>query len=381
MDEAKYMTLAEALADIPDPRKRRGQRYPWKLLLILISAALGSGQQNGRGIAQWVREQGEQLGRLLGRPGKPLPSEATLRRAARALDVGALEERIGQFAAGLPMPQETTPWHGLALDGKEVRGAGAHGQPVHLVALARHNGAVLAQRAVSAKSNEIPAAAELLAGRDLRGWVVTTDALLAQRNLAKQIRTQGGHYLMVIKDNQPATHEAIATLFAEPPWHPTANPQEYQAHRTVEKAHGRLETRLLEASPLLNSWLHWPGVGQVLRRASRRILLATGEISTEVTYAITSLTSQEATAAQLAALWRGHWTIENRVHRVRDVTLGEDAGQAHRGATPQVMAALRNALLSLLRARGWTNIADALRYYSATPQRALALIGALPAGL
>ena len=100
-----------------------------------------------------------------------------------------------------------------------------------------------------------------------------------------------------------------------------------------------------------------------------------------MTYGLLSLHPEEASAAEAAALWRGHWTIENRVHYPRDVTLGEDACQVRAGNAPQALAALRNALLSLLRAQGWTNIAAALRHYGAYVTRALRLLGALPAGL
>ncbi len=101
----------------------------------------------------------------------------------------------------------------------------------------------------------------------------------------------------------------------------------------------------------------------------------------EVSYGVTSLRPAEASAAEVEALWRGHWTIENRVHRVRDGTFGEDAGQARAGRAPQALAALRNGVLGLLRSRGWTNIAAALRHYGAYAPRALRLLGALPAGL
>ncbi len=96
---------------------------------------------------------------------------------------------------------------------------------------------------------------------------------------------------------------------------------------------------------------------------------------------MTSVPPEAATVAELERLWRGHWVIENQVHYVRDVTLGEDGGQAYRGNTPQALAALRNALLNVLQSQGWTRIADALRHYGAAVERALRLIGALPTGL
>src|SRR5712692_6577059 len=97
MDARKYTTLINALAEVPDPRKRRGQRYGWVLLLALVSAALASGQRHGRAIGQWVSEHKDDLAEELGRVGQPLPSEATLRRAVRAVNVAALEEQVGHF--------------------------------------------------------------------------------------------------------------------------------------------------------------------------------------------------------------------------------------------------------------------------------------------
>ncbi len=122
-------------------------------------------------------------------------------------------------------------------------------------------------------------------------------------------------------------------------------------------------------------------MGQVLRRTCQRVTLTTGVIAAEVTYGITSLPPHEASAAQVEALWRGHWAIENRVHDVRDVTWGEDAGQVRRGHAPQALAALRNGLLSLLRALGWTQLADATRHDGAVAHRASALLSSPPGRL
>jgi predicted transposase YbfD/YdcC len=226
--------------------------------------------------------------------------------------------------------------------------------------------------AVADKSNEITAAPRLLAGRDLRGTVTTVDALLTQRELARQIRQQGGHYLMVVKANHPDLLAAITTLFGTPP--PPAAADAAEQVSTCDKGHGRLDLRTLERSAALNTYLDWPEVGQVLRRTCQRVHLATGELEEEVTYGVTSLAPAEASAAQVEAVWRGHWTIENRVHRVRDATWGEDASQVRVGHAPQALAALRNGVLSLLRALGWTQIADAIRHYGAYAHRAIALL-------
>lgn len=372
MDRGEYTTLVEAFRGVPDPRARRGQRYPWWVLLTVIAAAVASGQRHGRAIGQWVAEHRPELGEVLAAAGGRCPSEATLRRTLQAVDVTALDARLLAMrqpvggASGQP---------GIALDGKTVRGVGAHGRTVHLLGLARHDGVVLAQSAVPNKANEITAAPALLTRHRVRGRVVTVDALLTQRRLARHICRQGGDYLMVVKDNQPRLLAAITTLFTNPPWLVGEWEHEVWEGRTSEKSHGRLETRTLRASISLNGYLDWPGLGQVLERTCRRVELATGEGTEEVSYAVTSLPPRLGTPAVLERLWRGHWTIENRVHHVRDVSFGEDAIGAWVGNTAHALASLHNAILNLLRAAGWQRIADALRYHAARVERALALIG------
>lgn len=374
MDGSEYTSLVEALRAVPDPRQRRGQRYRWLDLLVLISLALVSGERHGRGIGQWIRERAGSLAQF-GRTSGELPSEATVRRVLHRVDLPALEACLSQVGVGDRGGQMLT---GQAVDGKAVRGVGAHGRPLHLVSLVREDGSVQGQVAVADKSNEITAAPKLLAGRDLGGMVITTDALLTQRALAQQIRDQAGHYLMVVRANQPELEQEIADAFTDPTWLPRERVGIVAQHQTFEKGHGRLETRTLARCLAVPGWLDWPDVAQVCQRTTQRVILKTGEIETEVRYAVTSLPAELAGPAELERLWRSHWAIENKVHYVRDVTLGEDAGQAYRSSTPQALAALRNALLNLLRAHGWPLIPDAIRHYAAALSDACTLIG-LPA--
>jgi predicted transposase YbfD/YdcC/urease gamma subunit len=388
MDQEEYSTLLQVLQGIPDPRKARGQRYSWLLLLALVSAALASGQKSGHAIAHWVSLHAVELRERLRPPRASMPSESTLGRALRDLDISVLEQRLARHAeylAARSTPQGTIATasgevlQGQALDGKEVRGVRAYGQPLHLLGLVQHgSGRVLAQVAIEAKHNEISAAPQLLAGRELGGTVTTMDAMHTQADFAQQILDQHGHYLMVVKKNQGELYDAIALLFDQPPWLPRERAAEYQVYHTTEKGHGRLERRVLETSPALCNYLDWPGVGQVMRRHYERIVLKTGEISSETTYGITSLRFTDVGAAGLEQLWRGHWTIENRVHRVRDGTMREDASQIHAGHAAHALAALRNAILNLFRQHGWDNVADALRHYAASVQDCLDLIGAAP---
>ena len=387
---------------MPDARHRRGTRHPWTYIWTIICTAILSGQRTPHAIAHWATLHAVDLVARL-QPQRPqVPSEATFRRALRQIDRTKLEEHLTHFTQNLapppppldplpPAPAAAAPppapklepstgaVQGQAIDGKAVRGAGMHGPRPHLGALVCHTSArVLAQRAVAAKRHESSAVAPLLQGRDLTGIVITMDAGLTQRKLATQIRAQHGHYLMVVKRNQRQLYAELATFFQTPPLPCEASWQEVE---TLSKGHGRLETRRLTCTADLDDYLTWPGVRQVLRRECERIVVKTGEVSRSVTYGLISLGAEEVTPAQVEGLWRGHWTIENRVHYVRDVTLGEDAGQAAKGSTPQVLAAVRNGLLTLVRWKGWTNVADAVRTYAASLDEALNLIGAPSLGL
>jgi predicted transposase YbfD/YdcC len=348
-------------------------------------------QRTAHAIADWVRLHTVELREALHVSRERLASEATLRRVLQAIDLTALEQRLSQWSVSLAaetptagtiqtLPGETL--QGQAVDGKALRGARAYGAAPHLVSLVRQrSGVVLAETAVAEKSNEITAVPRLLAGRALSGTVTTMDAMHTQTTTARQVLDQGGHYVMVVKENQPELYHAIQLLFDQPPWLEQERAAEYQIGHFSNKGHGRHEVRTLECSPTLSDYLDWPGVGLVFRRQCERLILKTGQVSHETTYGIPNLRVDQAGPVQLETLCRGHWTIENRVHHVRDVTMGEDANQMHVGHAPHALAALRNAILSLFRRHGWTNIAAAFRHYGTSVSRALELIGARPARL
>ena len=218
------------------------------------------------------------------------------------------------------------------------------------------------------KETELTAAPALLAQLALEGKVVTGDALYAQRELSRQVVEQGGDYFWVLKDNQPALRAAVCLLFAEPPWG-----EEFQVAQHVGRHGDRQERRRIQASTALNDYLDWPYLGQVcglVRTRNRK-----GKKSEDIAFAITSLTPDKGEAEKLLKLWRGHWRIENQVHWVRDVTFDEDRSQVRTDAAPQVMAALRNLVIGLVRQTGAVNIAAALRHYSWNVSEALLLLG------
>ncbi len=211
----------------------------------------------------------------------------------------------------------------------------------------------------------------LLRSVSLAGRVVTGDALYCQHALCEQIRRAGGHFLFAVKANQPDLATDVALLFDQPP------PGETFAVAHAHGRHGsRHEQRTLWAASVLTPYLAeagWPQVQHVLR--VERLVREHGVDTREVRDFVTSLDTRWS-ASDLLDLVRGHWRIENTLHYVRDVTLGEDASAVRSGSAPRVLAALRNVVLGLLHRRRWRNIAAALRYYAWHPaSHALRLLG------
>lgn len=376
MDEWQHTSLLQVVAEVPDPRKARGKRLEWRVIVGVLLAALVSQQRSVAAMAQWSQEHAEALRAAFQPQRGRLPSEATLRRALRRVDCAALEAQLATLKVGATSPPATpapASLDGLAVDGKYVRGTGCHGRSTLLVSLVQQRTArVLNQVAVPDKAHESRAVPLVLGDRDLSGTIITVDAGLTHPALARHILAHDGHYLMVVKGNQRQLQEEVAGFFETPPL-PCERP--WQVHETVGKGHGRIETRRLTCTDELDDYVRWPGVRQVLRRDCERVVVKTGQVTRTVTYGLTSAGPEVASAEQLAGVWRGHWTIENPVHYVRDVTFGEDAFQLHSPSAAQALAALRNGILAVLRHIGWTNIAAALRHYNASLRDTLDFIG------
>ncbi|HYN26539.1 MAG TPA: ISAs1 family transposase [Pyrinomonadaceae bacterium] len=366
--------LIEVLADIPECRANRGKRHPLAAMLALACSAMLCGYRSYTAIAEWGRNYGTPLVQALGFTRQP-PCAATFHTVLHRIDRDALEATLGAWAEallrGTAAPQDTV--EAMAIDGKTLRGSKKQGAPgAHLLsALAHRVGLTLAQQAVADKTNEIPVAVELLRHIVLEGRVVTMDALLTQRAIARQIVEAGGDYVMCVKDNQPQLREEITTVFAHAP----RADETRTVAETVDVGHGRIEQRHLQTSDVLAGYSAWPGLAQVFQVERQVIVQKTGEVRKEVVVGVTSLPLARADAGQLLALVRGHWKIENQSHWVRDVTFDEDRSQVRCGSIPQVMAALRNTVIGLMRWAGYTNMAAACRRLAAQPALALALIG------
>ena len=366
--------LIEVFADIPDFRKAKGKRHPLPALLSLACCAMLCGYRSYGAIADWGRNYGAPLAHALGFTHNT-PCAATLCTIFGRLDHEAFASQGGAWAdsvmAHTPAAPETPP-EALAVDGKTLRGSKKHGAPgTHLLSVLSHRlGLTLEPQAVDAKTNEMKAIETVLAHIVLQGRVLTMDALLTQRPVAQTIVDKGGDYVMIVKENQPKRKEEIELVFTMPP---AGDRQE--SVRTVDMGHGRIETRQRTTSEALVGYSDWPGLAQVFAVGRHVITKKTGQERAEVVYGVTSLSPEQADPGRLLELVRGHWGIENKSHWVRDVPFDADRSQVRRGHIPQLMAALRNMAIGLLRRAGYTNIAKACRLMAAQPAKALALVG------
>jgi predicted transposase YbfD/YdcC len=373
--EIRVTPLVRVFEQLNDWRKARGKVYSLASLLVLMLAGLMCGKRGAWSIARWFRKLPFATRIVAGFPLGRSPSAVTLFRLLWNIDAIQLEAAIRGWIAEVNerLDGAGLSWR-IAIDGKTLRGAAKRGaQAAHLLAAVSHElKTVLAQVPVDDKTNEITAVISLLDLLVLKGRLVTVDALLTQKAIAQAIRDRGGDYLMVVKENQPQLLQDIGMCFGSEP----LPGEERGTARTLNKGHGRLEEREIVTSSALKDFLaDWPGLEQVLKITHTVIHLKTGNTTKETVFAITSLPVERGSPRTLLEASRGHWIIENSVHWVRDVTLGEDSCAVHKNRAHQVLAALRNLLFALVWLDNYKSIAAAVDEYSAQPLQAFRSMG------
>jgi predicted transposase YbfD/YdcC len=345
-DAPAPLDIAHFFADVPDPRHRHFRdHHRFGDLLVLALSAVLCGARSWEAIAdfaatneEWFRSIGLELP-------NGTPSHDTFYRVFAKLNPRAFQ---AGFTAWINAVCDTLDFVHIPIDGKTIRGSrGPDGTALHLVsAWAAEHRLTLAQVAVDGKSNEITAIPELLRMLNLRGALVSIDAIGCQKAIAEQIREGGGDYLLALKDNQPTLSAEVAACFER------AHDCQFQglkhdSYTTKEVSHGRYEERvctvLYEPAgvPAAAEWVDLKAVVQVIRTRRKG-----GKESTEVAYYISSSTAK---AAVLAEGVRAHWAIENGQHWCLDVLLGEDRCQTEQETAAENLAWLRKVVLSLLR--------------------------------
>ena len=381
----------QRLEELPDPRSPQGRIYPLACLIaIAVCAFTAAGNDRFTAVGQWIRRAGQADLARLRAPWDPLagryraPDEKTIRVVLDRLDPRALTRallgprrrrpggrppaRVRDYPARRAAQEAKALARGglraVAVDGKTSRGARrADGTRVHLLGAAEHGGRLLEHLEVGIKHNETSHFTALLEPLDLGGAVVTFDALHTVRaNLDWLAGEKKAHYIAVVKRNQPLLHARVKAL----PWR-----QVPAGSLTRDAGHGRLETRSLKTAHV--SSLGFPFARQAIKITRWRQDTSTRKISRETVYAITSLTSAQATAHDLARLVREHWTIEAH-HHIRDVTFGEDTAASRTGNGPANLATIRAAIIAAIKDAGYLHVPEGRRDHT-TPAEALCLHG------
>ncbi len=388
--------LLECFAAVPDPRDPRGIRHSLACVLALCTAAVLCGNTAIEDVTAWVHAAPQQVLAAAGARRNALgmrvaPHPDTVVRVFAVLGAQALAGHAGQYLARRAHPGPAAfPVAGpgwlpaVAVDGKAVRGAaGDDGLIPYLLAAVTHGaGAVLAEHLIGPKTNEVPEFAPLLRELSqyycLAGHVITADAGHTVRAHAAFICAELlAHYVFTVKGNTPRLWDELNAL----DWKSVP-----VQHATEEKGHGRRERRTIQVmdapAHIRKRFPHVRQAALIERHVTRTVRVRKGKRwvkrqvkSAIAVFIITSLSAREAAPAHLAGYVRRHWTIENKVHWVRDVTFREDYSRVRTGPKPRIMATLRNLAIGLIRQAGYTKIAATIRKIKYDTTLLLAVLG------
>jgi len=341
--------LIDCLGELEDPRVDRTKDHKLIDILVIGLCTMITVGENFTDMEDFGRTKQQWLETFLELP-NGIPSHDTFNRVFSAIDP---EKFLACFVSWVQGMCPALADDVVAIDGKSLRRATNKGDTIpHIVsAWASKNGLVLAQVKVDEKSNEITAIPELLHVLQLEGCVVTIDAIGCQKNIAAEIIDADADYIFALKANQPTLHQEFLEYFhdAVPPGSnaKTPLPESIQFHQTIDKGHGRIETRRYWQSNHINwcedkdLWLGLRTVGMV--EAIREV---DGQKSVERRLYLSSLSLD---AERFASAVRSHWGVENSLHWTMDVTFGEDQNRARTQFAAQNLATLRRIILNLLK--------------------------------
>lgn len=349
MLETPVASIEEHFGDLEDERKAKGKRHELLDIIVIAVCAVICGAESWTDIELFGKAKQRWLAQYLALP-HGIPSHDTFGRVFARLDPKQFE---ASFLSWVQDVFERTDGEVVAIDGKTVRRSHdrSNGKAaIHLVsAWATANHLVLGQVKVDDKSNEITAIPQLLQVLALKGCIVTIDAMGCQKEIAEQILEAGADYVLTVKDNQANLLEDMRFFLDLAQQKEFENVDDDYA-KTVNGGHGRVETRECwtisgeESLDFLRGYGNWQGLQTIAMVKRRRQIKE--EITTETHYYISSLPSD---AESLLQAIRSHWGIENSLHWVLDVAMGEDDSRVRKDHAPQNLGLLRRLALTLLK--------------------------------
>lgn len=348
-------SIQQHFADLPDPRRAQGKRHKLSDMIVIAVCAVICCADSWADVADFGNAKLKWFETFLDLPhGIPCPD--TFERVFARLDPDAFERCFMSWTAALA---GSSGGKLLAIDGKRIRRsfehAWDHSTATHLVsAFAHENATVLGQLSVDCKENEIIAIPRLLELLDLSGGAtVTIDAMGCQTEIARKIVESGGDYVLAVKENQPALHEALVRNLDEMILEKFAGVR-HGFVQTVDGDHGRIETRRAWVTDQLDDWLddesqrsRWAGLRSVAVVEALREVPPKQPPTVERRYFISSLAGTDA--ARMAECVRGHWSVENKLHWVLDVSFAEDQARHRKHHSAENFSRLRRIALNLLR--------------------------------
>ena len=340
-------SLIEQLGALRDPRQEGKVIHKLSDILLLVICAVIAGCKGWEQIADFGEDRLDWL-KQYGEFENGTPSDDTIARAVSVVNPKKFQEC---FIEWIKACHEATNGEVVAIDGKTVRSSYDKSKrkgPIHMVsAFATANGVVLGQIKTEEKSNEITAIPDLLELLEIKGCLVTIDAMGCQREIAKKIKEKKADYLLAVKGNQGRLHAAFEEHFT------VAKIQSWKGdtYQTIEKAHGRNETRFYLVSDLFDEFVNYSfdwtgmktlGVALAIREVEGR------ELALEDITVRYYISSAELSAKRLAHAIRSHWHIENKLHWKLDVAMKEDDCRIRRGDGAEILAGFRHIAINLL---------------------------------
>jgi predicted transposase YbfD/YdcC len=342
-------SVVKYFESLPDPRDTRNRRHLLVDVIVIAVCGVIVGCEGPTAIVRWAKAKNDWLEEFLALP-NGIPSRDCVRRVLSALKPEAFQTCFQRWIAERLVDDADGAHRTIAIDGKTVRRShdGANGLgPLHLVsAWASEQGLALGQVATDEKSNEITAIPQLLDQIDIKGAVVTIDAMGCQKEIAKKIQRNGGDYVLAVKENQRTLYQWIEAFFVAALADELAQVP-HRRYQTKEKGHGRRDERYYYLAKLPDDFpfkKQWPGI-KAIGMAVRITENSDGTTSDDVRYFIASRYLSGERFAQSA---RGHWGIES-MHWVLDVTFNEDQSRARERRLADNLSWLRRFGISLLK--------------------------------